>query len=246
MNSISNINLNWLDIYQIFIGSITLIYFSYDKIKQEGWDKVYIFFNSNMINFIKWGKEQSVLFLLEKIRVYIFYMFLFSFAFLIIVVKISILNFLTDIFLYILLFCMFSLISFSSILNFKEESIKLLKFIFIGVMIFIAIFSMAIYLNTPNVIEYIKVISDNKINLSVNELYIINFIALLLVSLAVSFFTYVMYWCLMGVIPTSLLLFIFLVVKSAYFLDSLTKIKRVGTILVFLNIIGLILNGMYN
>ncbi|MFY4822099.1 hypothetical protein ACOTVO_04950 [Aliarcobacter butzleri] len=113
-------------------------------------------------------------------------------------------------------------------------------------MIFIAIFSMAIYLNTPNVIEYIKVISDNKINLSVNELYIINFIALLLVSLAVSFFTYVMYWCLMGVIPTSLLLFIFLVVKSAYFLDSLTKIKRVGTILVFLNIIGLILNGMYN
>ena len=95
-------------------------------------------------------------------------------------------------------------------------------------------------------IENIRIFSDNKINLSMNELHIAIFTALILASLTIVFFTYIMYWCIMGFIPTILFLFVFILVKSAYFLDSLTKIKAVGTILVFLNIIGFILNGMYN
>jgi len=246
MSIFNNASLDWLDIYQILILSITLIYFSYEKIEKDGWDKVYIFFNSNIFNFIRWGKEQSVLLLLEKIRIYIFYIFIISFVLLFLVAKLPILNFFTDIIVYTLMFCLFSIMSFSSILNFKEESIKLLKTISIGIVIFITIFSISILFNTHEMIEYIRITSDNKMNLSINELYIAIFTALILASLTIGFFTYIMYWCIMGFIPTSLFLFVFILVKSAYFLDNLTKIKAVGTILVFLNIIGFILNGMYN
>jgi hypothetical protein len=246
MNIFGNTNLDWLDFYQILIGSITFIYFEYDKIKKDGWEKVYIFFNSNIFNFIRWGREQSVLLLLEKIRVSIIYIFIVSFILIVIIAKFPILNFLSDIILYTLMFSMFSIMSFSSILNFKKESIKLLKGIFIVALIFIAMFSIVILFNTPNVIEYIRVISDNRVNLSVNELYLAYFMALLFATVTVSFMTYIMYWCFMGFIPTVLLLFVFLVVKSAYLLDSVTKVKGVGSILIFLNIIGLILNGMYN
>lgn len=246
MNIFSNASLDLLDIYQILIASITLIYFSYEKIKKDGWDKVYVFFNSNILNFIRWGKEQSVLLLLEKIRVYIFYICITSFVLLFIVTKFPMLNFFSDIIVYTLIFCIFSIISFSSILNFKEESIKLLKTISIGIAIFIGIYTIGILANTHETVEYIRIISDNKVNLSLNELYIASFTALILASITISFFTYIMYWCIIGFIPTSLFLFVFLLVKSSHFLDNLTKIKAVGTILIFLNIIGFILNGMYN
>lgn len=246
MNILNNASLDWLDFYQILIGSITLIYFGYDKIKKDGWEKVYVFLNSSIFNFIGWGKEQSVLSLLEKIRIYIIFMGIVSFILILIIAQFPILNFLSDIVIYILMFSVFSVMSFSSILNFKEESIKILKSISIGALIFIGMLSLGILLNTHETIEYIRVISNDRVNLSLTELYIANFTALILAAITTSFFIYIMYWCMMGFIPTFLLIFVFLIVKSAYLLDSFTKVKRVGTILILLNIIGLIINGMYN
>lgn len=169
-----------------------------------------------------------------------------SFILILIIAQFPILNFLSDIVIYILMFSVFSVMSFSSILNFKEESIKILKLISIGALIFIGMLSLGILLNTHETIEYIRVISNDRVNLSLTELYIANFTALILAAITTSFFIYIMYWCMMGFIPTFLLIFVFLIVKSAYLLDSFTKVKGVGTILILLNIIGLIINGMYN
>lgn len=58
MNIFSNASLDWLDFYQILIGGITLIYFGYDKIKEDGWGKVYVFLNSSIFNFIGWEKNK--------------------------------------------------------------------------------------------------------------------------------------------------------------------------------------------
>ncbi len=141
---------------------------------------------------------------------------------------------------------MFALMSFYSILNFKQESIKLLKWISALVIVFIIIFLPTIYFDSENVIEYIKVITNSQINLSANELYVISFILLAILLVAGGFLSFIIYWSLMGFIPTLILIFIFIVVKSAYFFDRLTKVRRIGTLLIFINIIGLIMNAILN
>ena len=245
MSIVDNLGFNWLTIYQFLIGCTTLIYFSFDKLKNDGWDKAYLFFNSNLLNFIKWGKEQNILLLMNKIRIYVFYIFFISLAFLFLIGQFPILMFLSNIIVYIFTFSFFTIFSFYSILRFKEESIWLLKTLLIIISIFTILMSLGIYSNGKETLSILKELSQNQFHISLDQFYLISFTALISSSILLFIFIYILYWCLIGFIPTVIFLFLFTLTKSSYIIEKIISFKKIATLLVILNIIGLFLSLFY-
>lgn len=239
MENINNFNFSWFGVYSFVLAVITLIYFSIEKLEKEGWDKVFKFFNSNLWNFINWGKEQDVLDLMVKIREHIFYIFLISFLSLIIISSISWLSFLSDIVILILGFSFLATISFSSILDFKKQSIQLLKVMFSCALICVLIFLILTLFNENN----IPIISETII--SKNEFYIVALCVFFICCILFSICLYIIYWIAMGFIPTTIFIIVFLITKSSYFLEKIFTTKKVATIIIILNIIYLFFTIFY-
>lgn len=72
-NFLGSFEFTFLGVYYFFIGIIFSIFFGYEKLKKEGWDKVHVFLKESAINYVRWGKNQEVLLLFKKIQQYLFF-----------------------------------------------------------------------------------------------------------------------------------------------------------------------------
>lgn len=120
---------------------------------------------------------------------------------------------------------------------------SIIKGLSIAVAIFIALASLVVILNAPYVYSQIHQLGIN--NITIEQLYLISFLSLFIASFTMGFLFFIMYWFLLGIIPTIIFLLIVLITKSSYLIEKIISIKKVATLFIILNAILVFLTSFY-
>lgn len=226
--------------YIIVSGLVHYFVFNYKDLKSAGWEKAYDYFDIGIINFVKWHKNKSVIDSSHKVNTFISYLFFVILFLLVIMHSVFKLDFLNNILILILGFCLFSMVSFNWVFNYKEESkkyfnsMKKILFVFFGIM------SLMILFGAPDMIEALNQITDKDNSHLLKEIYLIGFSTIIILGVSTYFGFYIILWILLGSLPTLILLILYLLTKLAHFFDYL-DFKRLKFIVSVNTVITIIL-----
>ncbi|MCV6608711.1 MAG: hypothetical protein OIF32_10890, partial [Campylobacterales bacterium] len=207
-------------LYFFLSSLITLLVFSYESLKRDGWENAYIFLNKSFLNFIKWGKNKDFVVLSETL-LNLFYKVLFvSFLLFIVVSSINILNFLFTPIILIVGFSIYAISSYKWVFKHKQELKKFLNSVrmpLLPIILFIFFMILIPYMQEDFINCHLECLEGKLIKLIVFSL---------ILGLFFLFGAYAVMWGIFGLIPTVIIIFFFFLTKSSIVIEKIMGIKR--------------------
>ena len=216
---------------------ISLVLFFYTTIKEVreilGGKYVYETINNNWMKFHVWGKDKTILKSIEKINILVQNITKICVIGLLISLLFPFFNFLTSLFILIILTSIWFLYSYKWVLNHTEE-VKNTFLSFVKILIFSVLVSLLLYLffiYTAD-LEYVRELGITLPENLKTALYFKTIVFSIVFLLFMILFSYLGFWAFFGILPISLILSLFFLLKlSKYnkFLES--KILKIIIIL---------------